>query len=91
MRAAFGSGGLGSQPLSYEGFLGLWLNLERARLQTAVATAQGIGFALCGGDLGREVFDAIALVPEQVDDLMYETNAARRMAEVLAEHGMGGK
>jgi hypothetical protein len=88
VRAAFGGAGLGSSQLTYEGFIGLWLNIDRARAQWAVAVAEGMGFAQ-GGDLDWSVFDAIALMPEQVDDLMYETNAARRTAETLAKFGTG--
>jgi hypothetical protein len=86
-RAAFGGDGFGL--MSYEEEVGLWLNLEIPWTRMAVAVTKGIQYALGGGDLPREVFEAIALVPEQVDDLEYETNAARKTAELLAEFKAG--
>ncbi len=49
--------------------------------------AQGNGFSQAG-ELAREVFDAIAAVPEQVDELEYKTNAQRAVADVLARNGV---
>lgn len=73
-----GTYGVGALSLPYDQQIGLWLNLERIRLQWSCTTAWGIGMAFGKGSLGRDVYDAIAKVEEEVDTLMAETNAERR-------------
>ncbi len=63
--------------LGYEDAVGLWLNLPRVMLRQAVATAYGTGITFSKGPVDRAYFDALALVEEEADELMFQTNAAR--------------
>ncbi len=69
---------------------GWWLHGERAQFRRSVEVARGIGAALSDAPLGREWFDAVAGDESQVDEMMYQTNADRRLAAIKAKLGWTG-
>jgi hypothetical protein len=82
MLGAWGSGILAGRSLDYEGYLGLYLNLERARLQRAVEVALGIGVALGSESLSSLWADALAWEEEEVAEVLYQLNKVRQEARI---------
>jgi len=88
MLAAYGSGILaGRPPLTYEDWVGLWLNLDRVQRRQAVAVAEGTVAASSPRDLEFSWADAVALLEESAEDLHYRINAERSTARVRAKLG----
>lgn len=52
--------------------------------QWATVVALGIGAGYSLEPLSKEWFDAIALTPEEAEELRYQVNAARADAKVMA-------
>ncbi len=74
-------------PLDYSTVVGLWLNLERVRLQRASEVMRGISFAFGRGKLPGELFEAISLTPEEAAEAAFAANAEREKAAAKAKHG----
>lgn len=76
-------------PLTPTEYFQLWLNLGRMRIQKAHIMLWALLAARSRSDLPREWFDAIALDVSEVDELEFNTNAAR-MSQRAAERGPFG-
>lgn len=87
MCSCFG-GAVGGR-LSYREFYGLWLNVPRVRLAQAVAVCRGVGLALSADNVPLAYCEAVSLGEDDGDALMFDTNAARNMARVMARHRRG--
>lgn len=89
MLAAYGSGILLSESLSYSDWVGLWLNLDRVHKRHAVSVAEGTVAGQSSRGLEVQWADALAMVEEVVEYLHYEINAGRATARARARLGMG--
>lgn len=76
------------RPLTYTDAVGLWLNLPRVMLRDGLAVAHGTGIAFRRGPLERAYFDALALVEEEAEELMFRTNVERARQSLYARHGV---
>jgi hypothetical protein len=79
--------GLHHECADYDEWVGLWLNIERIRLQRAADTWRGHAAALSTGKIPKAWFDALAAYPEQADELEYVTNMERLTAAARARRG----
>ena len=77
-------GGFQLAAMSYPDFVGLWLNVDRVRLQQAVAVSRGMGLAGGTDDVPNEYLEAMTRTPEEADALAWETNLPRLKARVMA-------
>ena len=75
--------------MDYGTWVGLSLNANRVRLLQASTLAQAMGAAQSTEPLGRDWADALAAVPELVDEVLYQTNAARKDAMIKSKLGWG--
>jgi hypothetical protein len=66
---------------SYEDFVGLWLNLERADWRLAGCVKRGVEMALGRGDLPKAYFDAMCLDEESTESMEWDENSARHIAQ----------
>lgn len=88
MLAAYGSGILPPDSLSYSTWVGLWLNLDRVRKRQAIAVAEGTVAGSSANGLDSSWADALALVDEVVEMLHHDINAARATARARSKMGM---
>lgn len=89
MLATYGSGIL-RRPLNYAEWFQLWLNIGRIRLQRAAVVEWGINASRTDRDLPREWFNAIALTPEETDELEFQTNSNRKSSRIAQRGPFGG-
>ncbi len=73
--------------VTYEEHCGLWLQIERARIQQAAPLALAIHAALSHDPLGREWADALAKTEAEVEEVKYQMDAARLDAKIKAKRG----
>lgn len=66
------------------------VHLPRVRMQRAVAVLLGQGAAANPAPLERVWFDALAEHPEQVDELLWQTNSRRAELAALRRRGVSG-
>lgn len=71
----------------YELFVGLHLNLSRARLQRADMHREGMAL-YHATELPTHYFDAVCAFEEEVAEMEFDVNAERAFAEVCAAHGV---
>lgn len=81
--AVFGAG-VWQAPMTYELWVGLWMNLERVQLRKAFAVCQGVGLAHSEEPVAREYLDAIARCDAEVDELLFQVNAERQRHKAMA-------
>lgn len=86
--AAYGSGFLAGQAISYECYVGLWLNLERIRTAQAAAVAAGMAIARSNRAPDRSFYEATALTEEEAKpahrDAKFAAMEARATAKLRA-------
>jgi hypothetical protein len=73
--------------LTYEQFVGLYLNIHRVRFQRAAEVAYGYSAASSPRDLGPEWGDALGRDESEGDRIVDEANAARAVARAKAKIG----
>ncbi len=73
--------------LPYEVFVGLYLNIKRARNQQAYIIALGDSLARSADPISDDIFDAMEETEEEAAELRFGTNAARLLAKARAKKG----
>lgn len=74
--------------MTYETFIGLWLNVPRIRYERAAMILAGTQAAGNNEQLDAIYGDALARFPSEIGDVMYEINAARAVAKSMTRRGM---
>lgn len=79
--------GLRHECADYAEWVGLWLNIDRTRLQLAIGVWRGYAVAMSTGKIPKPWFDAMATYPEQANEMEYVTNLERLAAAARARRG----
>lgn len=69
---------LGVRVLDYETYVGMMLNVGRARARQAWSYADGYRLATTKGNIDVSWYDAIAESTEEAEELAFQDNAARQ-------------
>lgn len=73
--------------ITYETYVGLWLNLPNVWMRPAMAVLHGTAGGLSDAAPDVSVFEAVALLPETADDAAWEAAKARKWAKLKRERG----
>jgi hypothetical protein len=74
------------EPLSFDEFVQLWLNLPRQRALLTWSLKEALDLSLGGHAPGRDLISLICDSPEEADELAYSLHAARVYQEALSRH-----
>jgi hypothetical protein len=84
MLAAYGPVVL-TEPLTYEQWVGLWLNLPRQSARQTWSAYEALRMALTNDPISPEAVEAVADSPEEAEELAYAINSERFIHKTLGQ------